>query len=67
MAELVASFPQEPLIGRIYSLSQCGPHIVLSVFCRELEYLRCAFIIDWLQVNGNTTDYRWHLVNPSEH
>jgi len=37
-AEHLASFPQEPLIGRVKSLSLCGPHIALSAFCRESEY-----------------------------
>lgn len=65
-AERLASFPQEPLIGRVRSLSLCGPHIALSVFCRESEYPERAFVIDWLQANGDTTDYRRRLVNPCE-
>lgn len=63
-AERLASFPQEPLIGSVHSLSLCGPHIALSVFCRESKYPKRAFVIDWLQANGDTTDYRRRLVNP---
>jgi hypothetical protein len=63
-AERLASFPQEPLIGSVQSLSLSGPYIALSVFCRESEYPERAFIIDWLQANGDTTDYRRRLVTP---
>jgi len=63
-AERLASFPQEPLIGSVQSLSLYGPYIALSVFCRELEYPGRIFVIDWLQANGDTTDYRRRLVNP---
>ena len=51
-AECLASFPQEPLVCCIDSLSLCGPHIALSVFGEGLEYPRCIFIINWLQANG---------------
>jgi hypothetical protein len=65
-AERLASFPQEPLIGCVESLSLSGPYIALSVFCRESEYPGRAFVIDWLQANGDTTNYRRRLVNPYE-
>jgi hypothetical protein len=65
-AERCASFPQEPLIGRVEALSLFGPYIALSVFCIESEHPGRAFVIDWLQADGDTTDYRRRLVNPYE-
>jgi len=65
-AERLASFPQEPLISRVYSLSLCGPHLALAVFCDTLEFSGRAFVVDWLQANGDSTDYRRRLVNPFE-
>ena len=65
-AECLASFSQEPFIGHVYSLSLRGLHLALAVFCDELEFPGRAFVVDWLQANGNLTDYRRRLVNPFE-
>jgi hypothetical protein len=60
-AERLASFPQEPLISRVYSLSLRGPHLALAVFCEELEFQGRA--LSWtgykLTVNRLTIEGAW--------
>ena len=65
-AELLSSFPQEPLISGIYSISLCGPHIALSGFSRYSSHLVWGFVLDWVQANGDTTDYRRRILHPAD-
>jgi len=65
-AELLSSFPQEPLISGIYSISLCGPHTALSGFSSHSTHFIWGLVLDWVQANGDTTDCRprmFHLTD----
>ena len=61
---LLASFPQEPLIEKIYILSLLGSHVAFTAECSECYQPEQTFIVNWKMANGKSVNFPRQLLYP---
>lgn len=61
---LLASFPQEPRIQKIYGLSLLGNHIAFTALCSNCHDSGQMFVVNWQTANGKSVNYPRPLICP---
>ncbi|KIM47010.1 hypothetical protein M413DRAFT_267732 [Hebeloma cylindrosporum] len=58
---LLASFPQEPFIKKIYVLSLLDSHVAFTAECSHRFHPHQPFVVNWKTANGEAVNYprRW--------